>query len=63
MYFIDEMNIVTKDSEAGKILHHKFEKNKPGEISVLRPKQLKNSLFVKCKDGWVEIKSGYLQTK
>lgn len=38
MYFIDEMNIVTKDSEAGKILHHKFEKNKPGEISVLRPK-------------------------
>lgn len=62
-YFINDMDLVKEESEAGKILKTHFDFAKPGSIRLLKPKQFKNFLYVKCASGWVEVRAGNFETK
>jgi methionyl-tRNA formyltransferase len=61
-YFMQEMGIVLPDSEEQKQLND-YPNAKPGSIWVIRPKKYKNNAYIKCKEGWVILQAGNLQTK
>ena len=61
-FFMDEMGLVSNSDEQNTFLQS-YPNAEPGSIWVLRSKKYKNNMYVKCKQGWVEIRSGYLQDK
>ena len=56
------MNLVEDNSEVSMLLS-KFTYARAGSIWIVKNKKFKNSLYVKCKEGWVEITGGYFETK
>lgn len=60
--FIDEMGIVKPEDEVSVPLST-YTNAEPGSVWVVKNKKYKNFLYVKCKEGWVEIRGVYRQSK
>jgi len=60
-FFIDELGIVKENEEEDNLLKA-YTNAVPGSIWLLKHKKYKNFLYVKCKEGWVVIRGGYLES-
>jgi len=60
-FFIDEMGLVKENEEEDNLLKA-YTNAVPGSIWLLKHKKYKNFLYVKCKEGWVVVRGGYLES-
>jgi len=60
-FFIDEMGVVPQAGEEETMLGE-YPNAVAGSIWLLKAKKYKNNLYVKCKDGWVSIRGGYMES-
>ncbi len=60
--FIDEMGIVNAKDEANLPLSF-YPNAEPGSVWVVKNKKFKNYLYIRCKEGWVEIRGVYEASK
>ncbi len=60
-FFIDEMGVVPKEGEEEKMLSE-YPNAINGSVWLLKAKKYKTNLYVKCQDGWVSIRGGYMES-
>ena len=59
-FFLNEMSAVPPESREGALLQE-ISNAIPGSIWILDHQKYKKNIYVKCIDGWVSVKSGYME--
>eukprot|EP01016_Furgasonia_blochmanni_P018626 TRINITY_DN2108_c0_g2_i1.p2 TRINITY_DN2108_c0_g2~~TRINITY_DN2108_c0_g2_i1.p2 ORF type:complete len:244 (+),score=43.10 TRINITY_DN2108_c0_g2_i1:459-1190(+) len=63
VFLFDDMSLLAVGSEEFEFFDKKHTNARAGSIWCTKMKKFKNNLYVKCKNGWIAVKGGYIQTK